>query len=225
MSDDLAHKRPWLLLSLFFGIGYMLPIVQSLPGAYLVAWKMAAAAFLVPYVLRRHNAGDFVTLGCFLALCSIGDGLIEFSLEAGGAAFGLAHIVAIWLFSRHRRLNISVSQKALALTIFIATPIIAYGLAGKLPAVYALLLSTMAAMAWSSNFPRYRVGIGAVLFVISDLLIFARQAGHFSDLPVADYIIWYGYYTALLLIAIGVTQTMMKRDYAPPPSGVSGSSA
>jgi uncharacterized membrane protein YhhN len=33
----------------------------------------------------------------------------------------------------------------------------------------------MAAAAWSSRFPRYRVGAGAVLFVISDWLIFSRM--------------------------------------------------
>jgi uncharacterized membrane protein YhhN len=41
-------------------------------------------------------------------------------------------------------------------------------------ALYSLGLSLMAATAWTSRFHRFRVGIGAVMFVVSDLLIFAR---------------------------------------------------
>ncbi len=221
-APDLAHKRPWLLASLFFGLSYMLPVVQNLPGAYLLVWKICAVGFLVPYALRRHSNGEFAMLAFFLALCAIGDGLIEISMEAGGAAFGAAHLVAIWLFSRHRRTKQAFSQKLLAITVFVAAPVIAYLLAGALAGVYTLLLSAMAAMAWSSNFPRYRVGIGAMLFVMSDLMIFGRAAGHFGDERVADYAIWYIYYGAVLLMAIGVVQTLVKRGYAPSPSDASG---
>jgi uncharacterized membrane protein YhhN len=43
-------------------------------------------------------------------------------------------------------------------------------------ALYSLGLALMAATAWLSRFPRYRVGIGALMFVVSDLLIFGRSA-------------------------------------------------
>jgi len=42
-------------------------------------------------------------------------------------------------------------------------------------AVYSLGLALMAATAWTSRFPRFRVGIGAVMFLVSDLLIFGRM--------------------------------------------------
>jgi uncharacterized membrane protein YhhN len=70
----------------------------------------------------------------------------------------------------------------------------------------------MAAMAWSSNFPRYRVGFGAVLFVISDLLIFA-ELGPFANSKVSGIAIWYLYYFGVLMIAVGVAQTLLKRGH------------
>ncbi len=65
----------------------------------------------------------------------------------------------------------------------------------------------MAAAAWISRFPRYRVGIGAVMFAASDLLIFAREAGAMpADL--ADLLIWPLYFAGQFLIATGVVQTI-----------------
>jgi uncharacterized membrane protein YhhN len=69
-------------------------------------------------------------------------------------------------------------------------------------------------MAWSSNFPRYRVGTGAVLFVISDLLIFARL-GPLADSQMTNIAIWYLYYFGVLMIAVGVAQTLVKRGHYP----------
>ena len=60
----------------------------------------------------------------------------------------------------------------------------------------------MAAAAWSSAFPRYRVGLGAVLFVVSDLLIFARM-GPLSASPLPDMLIWPLYYLGQFLICTG----------------------
>ena len=70
-------------------------------------------------------------------------------------------------------------------------------------AIYALALGAMAASTWISAYPRYRVGIGAVLFVVSDLLIFAR-IGPMSESPLPDLLIWPLYYTGQLLICLGV---------------------
>jgi hypothetical protein len=215
--QDLAHKRPFLLASLFFGISYPLAGYLPLPGLVLVVWKMAGLAFLVPYALRRHHSGEFAILAVVLALCSLGDGLVEESLQLGAVAFAASHMIAIWLYGLHRRVKPAFSQSLLALTILTATPVIAYflptdrALAGQ-AALYSLFLATMAAMAWSSNFPRYRVGMGAVLFVASDLLIFAREGALSSWAPVG-LLIWYLYYGGMVLIATGVVTTLVKRGH------------
>jgi uncharacterized membrane protein YhhN len=215
MGQDLAHKRPFLFLSLVFGITYPLAAYLPVPGLVSVLWKMAGLAFLVPYALRRHHSGEFAMLAAILALCSLGDGLVEQSLQLGAIAFAMAHIVSIRLYSQHARVRPAPSQSLLALTVFIATPVIAYALPSDRmlavsAAVYSLFLSAMAAMAWRSNFPRYRVGMGAMLFVASDLLIFVEQGPLAGWAPIG-LLIWYLYYFGMVLIAVGVVQTLLKR--------------
>jgi uncharacterized membrane protein YhhN len=213
LGQDLAHKRPWLLASLVFGIGYPLVLALNAPGIWAMIWKMGALACLVPYALRKHHNGEFMILAAVLALCALGDGLMEISLLSGAIAFGLAHILAIWLYSKHRRVKPTPSQRLLAITVFVLTPFIAYILAGVEAAGYAVLLSAMAAMAWNSNFPRYRVGMGAILFIASDLLIFAREGGRLPPIPAMDTAIWYSYYAGMVLIATGIVQTLIKRGH------------
>lgn len=219
MSQDLAHKRPYLLGSLLAGISFpatwlFLPLDGGLIAMF---WKMAAVGFLVPFALRRHHKGEFVALAIMLAFYALGDGLIELSMVAGALAFAAGHLVAIFLYFRHRRVKPVFSQKLLTVTILLATPVIAYSLPltrdeGIQVAAYSIILAAMAAMAWSSNFPRYRVGLGAILFVISDLLIFA-ELGPLAESEVTGLAIWYLYYFGVLMIAVGIAQTLDKRGH------------
>jgi len=219
MGQDLAHKRPWLLASLVAGISFpatwlLLPIEGNI---YAIVWKMAAVGLLVPYALRRHHQGEFKMLAVVLAFYALGDGLIELSMIYGALAFIAGHIVAIWIYARHRRIGATFSQKLFAITMFVLTPLIAFFLpsdpdTGIQVAGYSVILSAMAAMAWNSNFPRYRVGIGAVLFVISDLLIFT-QLGPLAESQYVSIAIWYLYYFGVLMIAVGIVQTLVKRGH------------
>jgi uncharacterized membrane protein YhhN len=223
MGQDLAHKRPWLLASLVAGISFpatwlLLPIEGNI---FAIIWKMAAVGLLVPYALRRHHQGEFVMLASVLACYALGDGLIELSMIYGALAFAIGHIIAIWIYMRHRRVGATFSQKLFAITLFVLTPFIAFFLPGDPEtglqvAGYSVILSAMGAMAWNSNFPRYRVGIGAVLFVISDLLIFARL-GPLAQSGFVSIAIWYLYYFGVLMIAVGIVQTLLKRG--PFPEG------
>ena len=219
MGQDLAHKRPWLFASLVAGISFpatwlLLPIEGNI---YAIIWKMAAVGLLVPFALRRHHAGEFVLLAVMLAFYALGDGLIELSMVAGALAFTAGHLTAIAIYFRHRRVGAAFSQKLLAVTLLLLTPVIAYFLPGSPDdgpqvAAYSVILAAMAAMAWSSNFPRYRVGMGAILFVVSDLLIFARL-GPLAGSEFASIAIWYLYYFGVLMITVGVAQTLVKRGH------------
>jgi hypothetical protein len=223
MALDLAHKRPWLLFSLFFGLTY--PFVADIGwgGIWITLWKMAGAALLVPYALRRHHHGDFALLAAILGLYAIGDGLVIDNLQLGAVAFACAHIIAIWLFYKHRRKLLAPSQKGLAVTVLLITPFLSFLLPADRDmarqfAAYGLLLGIMAAMAWSSNFPRYRVGMGAMLFVLSDLFIFAGL-GPLENWALNRWVVWYSYYAAILLITIGVVQTLIKRGHFKDSEG------
>jgi uncharacterized membrane protein YhhN len=65
----------------------------------------------------------------------------------------------------------------------------------------------MAAAAWVSRFPRALTGLGALLFLVSDLLIFAR-AGPLRDVAWVGFAVWTFYFAGQLLIALGVTRTL-----------------
>jgi uncharacterized membrane protein YhhN len=78
-------------------------------------------------------------------------------------------------------------------------------------ALYALALGAMAASAWASVFPRYRVGAGAALFLVSDIMLFAEM-GPLQGHIVPQILVWPVYYLGQLLIATGVALTLRKRD-------------
>lgn len=204
----LIEHRPWLLASLASSLAFYFLRDNPLGGLWLILLKGGACAFLAAYAWRRHKSTDAKLVALFLALSSIADMALELWFEIGGAIFFAAHLVAISLFLRNRRQSLTTSQKLAGAGLLLLTPLIAYLLTGAAPvALYALALGTMAATAWTSRFPRYRVGTGAVLFVVSDLLIFAEM-GPLAGSPIPDLLIWPVYYSAQFLIATGVIRTL-----------------
>lgn len=208
----LIDHRPWLLASLAVSISYFFARDNDLPGNLLVIWKGAAVACLAVYAARRAKNVDGWLLVAVMALGAIGDMVLEVDLVAGGALFAAGHLIAVALFLRNARESRTGSQWLAALALLIGTPTIAALLALPDPrwpmaAGYAAIVGAMAAAAWTSRFPRYRVGIGAVLFVISDLLIFAREGSHISE-QLTWWTIWPLYYAGQFLIATGVVRTL-----------------
>ncbi len=204
----LVNHRPYLLAAVIAAIAYYLVRETALGGVWVMLIKGAGAAFLALYALRRSDATDAKILAVFLGFSAAGDVGIELSLELGGALFFLAHLAGLSLFLRNARSNHSGSQKALGVALLLGTPIISWLLTQNWQiALYSLALGGMAASAWMSRFPRYRVGIGAVLFVISDWLIFARE-GVLEASAIPDLLVWPLYFLAQFLIATGVVQTL-----------------
>ena len=215
MSKDLVHKRPWLLASLFFGLTFPLSWQLGLPDYLSIPWKMGGVGLLIGYALRKHRMGEFLLVAGVMAFWALGDGLLELDMIWGAIAFAIGHVIAIYLFLRHQRVHPVSSQKVLAIAVFVLAPVIAYFLpadqaVGIQAAVYTLFVAGMAATAWNSNFPRYRVGVGAMAFVASDLLIFARM-GPLAGAGWIDLAIWVLYYGGVLMIAVGVVTTLVKR--------------
>lgn len=206
----LAEKRPFLLLSVLAAMTYYYLRWTAFPEIYLIPVKGAAAALLGVYAFVRHSGPDVRLLVWALGMAALGDMAMEVDPQIGGLLFFGYHVLALGIFLRHRRPGLAGSQKWLAASVFLLTPLIAWLLAGELPvAFYALALGAMAASAWASSFPRYRVGAGAMLFVASDLLIFARM-GPLADGFMAEVMIWPIYYLGLFLITTGVVQSLRK---------------
>lgn len=210
----LIDHRPYLLLSLLFGITYFFVMDGKVGGAFLALWKGAGVGFLALYAVHRGQGRDGLLISSVLVLCALADVVLQFSFLIGGGVFAIAHLVAIGLYLSNLRERATASQRTASLALLIMTPLLAgmltYPLENWVLAVlYALVVGAMACAAWMSRFPRYRVGVGAVLFVISDLVIFAREAGHVSQ-DLGDWLVWPLYYVGQFLIATGVIQTIRK---------------
>ena len=208
----LTEQRPFLLLSIVAAIAYYLAAGGPTPGIALMLIKGAGVGLLAAYALRRHGSADARLLALVMGLAAIGDVAMELDYTVGGALFFASHCAAMALYLRYRRAEMTLSQSLFAAALLLLTPLIAWLLvAGNDDAmqvvIYALIVGGMAGLAWTSSFPRYRVGLGAVLFVFSDLLIFARM-GVWSASPIPDLLIWPTYYIGQFLIATGVIQTL-----------------
>jgi len=211
-KSALAKHRPWLLASIAVAVAFYFLRDSHLGGLWLMLIKGAAVACLAAYAIHRGVGRNAVILTIALALSALGDMGMELSMEAGGTLFFLSHLAAITLYLQNLRENPTISQKALAVTLLIGTPYLCWQLSHDMQvALYGLALGGMASTAWMSRFTRYRVGIGAVLFVVSDWLIFSRL-GPFDLGVLPDLLIWPVYYSAQFLIATGVVQTL-RRDH------------
>ena len=207
----LIEHRPWLLASLIAGIAYYFLWNNPIGEVWLILLKGAGVGFLAVYALRRTSGINGAILTLVLALSSAADMALEIEFMVGGVLFFASHLVAIALYVRNVRPQPSRSQIACAIALMVGTPVVSYLLSELLEiALYSCALGAMAGAAWLSRFPRYRVGLGAVLFIISDWLIFSRM-GAFRLAPLPEILIWPTYYTAQVMIATGVVQTL-RRD-------------
>lgn len=219
MSKPLRHT-PALVAALIGGTTF-LPASWLLPdGAPLLAWKGAGVALLALWAALNARTSNGWLLVAVLALGAMGDVLLEVAgLTTGAIAFLAAHLVAIGLYARHLRpdwrggLPIAIGRlliiPALAF-VFPADRAAAPGIA-----LYATGLGAMAAMAWLSAFPRNWVSFGALLFAVSDLLIFARL-GPLAGSIIPDLLVWPLYFGGQAMIAWGVVGTLAKRNENAP---------
>ena len=212
----LAEKRPLLLASIAAALAFYYLRWGPLPELYLIPVKGAAAALLALYLWQRHSSPDARLMAWAFGAAALGDMALEIDLTIGALLFFAYHVMALGVYLRNRRPVLTPTQKAAVTAMLLLTPVIAWVMPAdraQAPtlALYALALGGMAAGAWASVFPRYRVGTGAVLFLLSDQLLFARMGPLQGDV-VPEILIWPLYYVGQLLIATGVAQTLRKRD-------------
>ncbi|MEY4501098.1 MAG: hypothetical protein RIS52_988 [Pseudomonadota bacterium] len=197
-----------LVAALVAGASYLFAANSDEVSTATLAWKGAGVWLLAVYAMLATRGTDGGLLTGVMAFGALGDVLVESNLTVGALAFIAGHVLAIVMYWRNRRQKLSGSQKGLAAAVIVFVPMIAWFLLrdGTI-VVYALILALMAAAAWTSRFPRYRVGIGAMLFVASDLLIFANMEVLDQE-PLVNLLIWVLYFTGQAMITIGVVQTL-----------------
>lgn len=169
--------------------------------------KGAAVGLLAVLALIEGEGKDARRIAAIMALGAAGDMGIEYRLELGAALFLVGHLLAIRFYRSHARGQLSPSQKWLAIAVLTVVPVMSLALTHSLITLpYALGLAGMAAAAWTSRFSRYNVGLGAMLFVASDLLIFARL-GPMSGNRNVELLIMPLYYLGQFLICLGVLRS------------------
>lgn len=189
-------------------VGWFLPI----PDWANVAWKGAGVSLLAVYAALNARGIDGWLLAVVMAFGALGDMLLEtHGLVIGALAFLAGHLTAIGLYMRNRRRPLTPADWAVAAGIVVSVTVASYLLpperAGAgLVALYALGLSAMAAAAWLSRFPRPLVAAGALMFCVSDLLIFLRTGRPDLDILPIGLAVWGLYFAGQALIAVGVVR-------------------
>jgi len=215
MSQSNRLAKIVLIASIVAGVSYVASWDRGLPQAAELTWKGLGVSLLAVYAALQAKSLDGWLLVAVMAFGALGDVLLGAAgLTVGALAFLAGHLVAIALYLRNRRPVVTRSQLALAVILVPAVVVIAFLLPADRAgapgvAVYSLGLSLMAATAWISRFPRYRVGLGALMFVVSDLIIFGRN-GPWPDNFVTGLAVWGLYYFGQLLICLGVVRTLEK---------------
>jgi uncharacterized membrane protein YhhN len=199
--------------ALLAGASYMLPVLAGWDGPAITAWKGAGVGLLALWAALQVRWRDGWLIVLALACGAFGDVLLEtHGLAIGGSAFALGHAFAIRFYIANLRENPTPSQGWLSVMLVPGSLVIIWAMLAPAPGwwhalVYTAMVAGMAAMAWSSRFPRYRTGIGAILFLASDLLIFAGEGGLVAPM-VRSLLVWPLYFGGQALIAWGVVSTL-----------------
>jgi len=214
----LVEKRPLVLASIAAALAFYYLRWGPWPELYLIPLKGAAVGLLAVYLWLRHSSPDARLMAWAFGAATLGDMALEIETDRliGGLLFFAYHVLALGVYMRNRRPQLTPSQKAAVVAILLLTPVIGWCAPADRAqaanvALYALALGAMTASAWASVFPRYRVGAGAALFLLSDLLLFAEM-GPLQGSILPQILVWPIYYLGQLLIATGVAQTLRKRD-------------
>ncbi len=212
--------RALLVGALVAGVSYVASWSLSLPLAVSVAWKGAGVGQLALYAGLKARNLDGWLICIALAFATLGDVVLDtMGLTAGALAFFAAHVAAIALYLRNRRYVLTRSENLVALALTPAVTLVAIWLTGDregsaYAALYGLSLALMAATAWTSEFPRNRTGLGALMFAAANILIYAR-IGPVPRGLVIDLAIWGLYFGGQVLICLGVTGALAKLGPRP----------
>lgn len=208
MTDTGSMPRLLFWAALLAGGSFLFAVNIESGSTLMLVWKGLGVWLLAVYaaLLARNTHGWL--LAAIMAFGALGDVLVERSLTTGAAAFAIGHVLAVALYIGNKRSSLSASQRWLAIIMVPLIVLTAWQLThDPMATLYSLFLACMAASAWVSRFPRYRTGIGAMMFVASDLLIFARL-GPLADASWINAAIWLLYFAGQVLIVIGVTKTL-----------------
>ncbi len=207
-----------LIVAVVYGGGWY-PTEGLIP----VIVKGSAVGLLAFFVLIRSQTLNHLLLLLALIASVAGDVLLALPLEnsfvKGLSAFLIAHLLFVGLYIKNRMdwSDVSKGRKQTVFLLWIvssASAFFVYPLLGELlipVLVYTFILTLMASMALFSRYPVFLTGFGAILFLISDAVLGARQ---FLNVPdYLSYVVWGTYYFAQLFMTLGVMITDERRTH------------
>jgi uncharacterized membrane protein YhhN len=201
---DRTRIDPLFALALIAGASYYANVWLDVGSTAGLVWKGAGVGLLAFWARGKAANGDGRMLGAVLALGALGDVLIEAQgLAAGGLAFLAGHFLGAYLYLRHKRVPaaqwiappVAMGAALLAWWIFRGSYQV------ELLAFYVFGLALMTASAMLSRLGML-VALGAVLFFVSDWLIFLNEGRMLPPL-VAQLLVWPTYFIGQALIAWG----------------------
>lgn len=210
----LIERRPWLLASILAALAFIWLQNSPMPGFYLLALKALPLLLLALHALLSHRGSDGSLLAGMLTCEGVGSAVIDYFVYQGTTLMIVGFGFGLGLFLMYRRPVMSSSQKGLVVALLFLTPGIAFLLAPpgmKMTALfYGAAGGGMAAGAWASSFPRYRVGAGSILIVAASLLAIgtsAYEASRFAALAS-----WALFFFGNLMLSTGVTAELRARS-------------
>lgn len=215
----LSERRPYLLAACAVALVFLYLRAGPWPELWIIPLKGAALVLLALYAFLRHSSLDARLLGVMMLVAAVGATAFEFDRTAGQIVFFGYHVIALTLYLRNRRGAMTGSQKG-AVAALLVLPIMILAVMGSLTGAgfvvfaYGGAVGAMAAGAWASSFPRYRVGAGAVLVLAAALFNFA-SIGPLQAISVPQILSWPLAFIGQFLICTGVIQTLRRRDLGP----------
>jgi len=201
-----------LIAAVAAGFTYLGSWFLPLPAAAAIAWKGAGVALLAAYAALHARSLDGWLLTGVMVFGALGDVLLETNgFVTGGAAFLVGHLIAVVLYLRNRRPRLIAAEWVIGVALLVLIPVAAFVLpavrATAVPiAAYATGLAAMTAAAWLSRFPRPLVAAGAMMFAVSDLIIFARGGRPALDILPVNIAVWALYFAGQALIVMGAVR-------------------
>jgi uncharacterized membrane protein YhhN len=220
-----AVDRMLLLLSIVCSATYFVTKAwQPFPGSVVLkALSVAPLAVITfralgepadhPHGVEWLRDSDNLILGMALAFSCVGDVLLDLDPDRlfvrGLQVFLFAHFIYILLFVRNwpRPLRPNGWQLALVAAVLIYSLLLAQWLGPSLGGVawhvmlYVCAITVMVVTAILAGFSKPWIGVGAILFLISDSIIAVDRFK--SPVAMRDYLVWGTYYLAQYGIAIG----------------------
>lgn len=216
MTRMIAQYRPvasrlLLVAALAVGLSFTLASAdRGFASPAMLAWKGGGVALLAGYAAVRARDLDGWLLAGVMAFGALGDVLIDaLGAMAGAGAFFVAHVVAVILYARNPRPRLGWVERGVCAALPLAAMAIAVlcvprqAFSGGM-ALYLLGVSAMAAFAFASRFRRGRVALGAVMFVVSDMLI-VTHLPPVREPRAVSIAIWLLYFVGQVLITLGVS--------------------